>query len=164
MKYLQLYNHLGNLVKEFEVYVDGKDFDWAAQKPEPVWLGTIRLSNEKAAVPVEPTPEVPTPTEVFPKQFTEMEVTYGEKPEPIDEGELAFQKVEAEARLEEIEEQQEAIEVEEEQEKGAKPPFTTQPTTIETQPESEVKHEPEKRSHKSRRAKGTGSSARSKRA
>jgi len=61
MKYLQIYDHNGNLSKEFPVYVDGEDFSWAADKPEAVWLGTIRLVTEPATKPVEPTPEPKLP-------------------------------------------------------------------------------------------------------
>lgn len=65
MKYLQLYDHLGNLVKEFNVYVEGADFEWVAPKPECIWLGTIKLSNEPAKEPVEPTPEPKVEEEVI---------------------------------------------------------------------------------------------------
>ena len=163
MKYLQIYDHLGNLIKEFEVYVDGQDFNWAAPKPEPVWLGTIRLVAEKAAGQVEPTPE------------PELELTY-EREHP--EEALTITVVET------VKPEPES-EAEKEQEVPTPAPFTTQETTtksLEPMTEEEinkevareeafiaeferreVKHEPEKRSDKSRRAKGTRSQSRSKR-
>ena len=156
MKYLQLYDHLGNLVKEFEVYVDGQDFNWAAQKPEPVWLGTIKLVSEKAAVPVEPTPEF----EVIPE---------GEVIEGLTEEEQVYEAAKADQPESEVEEVvhvnviKEIVPVEE----SILPELTPeQAQEIEDlreeaeaekcEQESEVKHEPEKRVHKSRGAKRTG--------
>lgn len=43
MKVLRIYDHLGELKKEFNVYVEGEDFKWQASYPEVVWLGTITL-------------------------------------------------------------------------------------------------------------------------
>jgi len=119
VKYLQLFDHLGNLVKEFEVYVEGNDFEWAAIKPEPVWVGTIRLSAVKAALPVEPTPEPSLPLSVLvePEHFGE--------PEP--EAEL----VEPEPELT----SEEGAELE------AQTPFTT-PSSV-TEPEAKEKPKPE---------------------
>ena len=45
MKVLRLYDHLGELKKEFNVYVEGEDFKWQSSYPEPVWLGTITLED-----------------------------------------------------------------------------------------------------------------------
>lgn len=56
MKYLQLYDHNGNLVMEHNVYVEGGDFSWTAEKPTAVWLGTILLSDKKLEA-LEPVPE-----------------------------------------------------------------------------------------------------------
>jgi len=157
MKYLQLFDHLGNLVKEFEVFVDGQDFTWAAPKPEPVWLGTIRLSSEKAVGEVEPTPEVVAVERegpVMPEHPTvePHDIEVDKKLEIYREA----QDVEAEIeKAVEPEPEPESVESEAEQELEA--PFTTPQITTGEQPESEVKHEPEKRSHKGRRSKGTGS-------
>jgi len=45
MKVLRIYDHLGELKKEFNIYVEGEDFKWQASAPEPVWLGTITLGD-----------------------------------------------------------------------------------------------------------------------
>ena len=45
MKVLRIYDHLGELKKEFPVYVEGEDFKWQSSYPEPVWLGTITLEE-----------------------------------------------------------------------------------------------------------------------
>lgn len=45
MKVLRIYDHLGELKKEFNVYVEGEDFKWQSSYPEPVWLGTITLEE-----------------------------------------------------------------------------------------------------------------------
>jgi len=66
MKYLQLYDHNGNLIREFPVYVDGQDFTWAAPSPTAIWLGTIRLADSQAISPVEPTPELKPETTPLP--------------------------------------------------------------------------------------------------
>jgi len=157
MKYLQLYDHLGNLVKEFEVFVDGQDFTWAAPKPEPVWLGTIRLSASKAVKPVEPTPEVAIAEReepVMPEHPT-VEPHDIEVDRKIETYQEALDvKAEIEKAIE-LESEPEVVEGKEGQEPEV--PFTTPSTTTEKQPEGEVKHEPEKRSHKSRRNKRSGS-------
>jgi len=74
MKVLRLYDHLGELKREFNVYVEGEDFKWEASYPEPIWLGTISLEEAGKESLAEPTPEVitehiPTPEELFPKAF-----------------------------------------------------------------------------------------------
>lgn len=57
MKVLRIYDHLGELKKEFNIYVVGNDFKWEASVPEVIWLGTISL-EELGEVPVaERTPE-----------------------------------------------------------------------------------------------------------
>lgn len=83
MKYLQLYDHLGNLIKEFNVYVEGADFEWVSPKPECIWLGTIWLSSVSGIKLVEPTPE-PLPlmsTLVEPESFGEPEPQPEPKPD-----------------------------------------------------------------------------------
>jgi len=180
MKYLQIYDHLGNLVKEFEVFVDGQDFTWAAPKPEPVWLGTIRLSASKAAEPIEPTPEVVAVEReepVMPEHPTiePHDIEVDRKLEAYQEAQDI--KAETEKAIE-PELEPESAEGEAEQEPEA--PFTTPSTTTEPEPESQltkkwevkdikrgeviigkrekVKHEPEKRSHKGRRSSRSSSS------
>jgi len=72
MKVLRIYDHLGELKKEFNVYVEGEDFKWQASYPEPVWLGTILLEDagkepekpsEVVSELLQPEPE-PSPEEV----------------------------------------------------------------------------------------------------
>jgi len=54
MKVLRIYDHLGELKKELDIYVEGEDFKWTASYPEPVWLGTITLEDVgKEPEPVE---------------------------------------------------------------------------------------------------------------
>jgi len=72
MKVLRIYDHLGELKKEFNLYVEGEDFKWVASYPEPVWLGTVTLEEagtEPEAEPI-PEPEVvepePTPEPSYP--------------------------------------------------------------------------------------------------
>lgn len=50
MKKLRLYDHLGNLVMEHDVFVEGQDFTWVATMPTAVWFGGIALVDEKLAV------------------------------------------------------------------------------------------------------------------
>ena len=148
MKYLQIYDHNGNLTKEFPVYVDGADFTWAADKPEAVWFGTIRLVSEPSEILVTPTPE----PELESKEAMAINI-YGQEI-PLAEA------IEAERQAAKVEE----AEVE------SQTPFMTQEPTTETQPdvfekieevkeqvekveqlielESEVKDEPTKRVHK----------------
>ena len=207
MKYLQLYDHLGNLVREFEVYVDGQDFNWAAPKPEPVWLGTIRLVAEKAVSQVEPTPEavlieVSTAETTKEVQIITEVPPVEREPEPeaekVPEGyedvmlecpdcgwkgkrsETTFGhddficpkcQVQSLKEVSEVKHEPTAEEILDvaiaETEVGEIPvEFTPEQIAIENEylvPKSEVKHEPEKRSDKSRRAKGTRSQSRSKR-
>ena len=56
MKVLRIYDHLGELKKELNLYVEGEDFGWVAPYPEVIWLGTIVL--------VEPGKEPGKPSEV----------------------------------------------------------------------------------------------------
>ena len=56
MKVLRLYDHLGELKKEFNVYVEGEDFKWESSYPEPIWLGTIALEEVGKEPEAEPTP------------------------------------------------------------------------------------------------------------
>ena len=58
MKVLRIYDHLGELKKEFNVFVEGEDFKWQSGYPEPVWLGTISLEDAGKEPEAEPTPEV----------------------------------------------------------------------------------------------------------
>jgi len=67
MKVLRIYDHLGELKKEFNLYVEGEDFVWQSSYPEVVWLGIITLEEpgkepekptEVASEPLQPEPEV----------------------------------------------------------------------------------------------------------
>jgi len=58
MKVLRIYDHRGELKKEFPIYVEGQDFKWLASVPEPIWLGTIALEEAGKEPEAEPTPEV----------------------------------------------------------------------------------------------------------
>jgi len=67
MKVLRIYDHLGELKKELNLYVEGEDFKWQSSYPEPIWLGTITLEDagtepekpsESASEPLQPEPEV----------------------------------------------------------------------------------------------------------
>uniref|UniRef100_A0A6M3IDN9 Uncharacterized protein n=1 Tax=viral metagenome TaxID=1070528 RepID=A0A6M3IDN9_9ZZZZ len=57
MKVLRIYDHLGELKKEFNIYVEGEDFKWQSSYPEPLWLGTIALGEAGKEPEAEPTPE-----------------------------------------------------------------------------------------------------------
>ena len=57
MKVLRIYDHLGELKKEFNLYVDGYDFKWEASVPEVIWLGTISIEELSKYPEAEPTPE-----------------------------------------------------------------------------------------------------------
>lgn len=83
MKYLQIYDHNGNLTREFPVYVDGEDFNWAADKPECLWLGSIWLVSEPSEILVTSTPE-PEPIREYDKVQAAFE-RGEEKPEPEPE-------------------------------------------------------------------------------
>ena len=56
MKVLRIYDHLGELKKEFNLYVEGEDFKWIASYPEPVWLGTVTLEEAGTEPKAEPLP------------------------------------------------------------------------------------------------------------
>lgn len=73
MKVLRIYDHLGELKKEFPIYVEGQDFKWLASVPEVIWLGTIALEEASKEAKAEPTPEAEV---VEP----ELEVTGEEEP------------------------------------------------------------------------------------
>ena len=93
MKVLRIYDHLGELKKELNLFVEGEDFKWTASYPEPVWLGTITLED----VGKEPEPvELYVPVEEpITKELTEdelelREIKYRmENPEDPDFGEEA---------------------------------------------------------------------------
>ena len=54
MKVLRIYDHLGELKKELNVFLEGDDFKWQSSYPECVWLGTISLEDAgKEPEPVE---------------------------------------------------------------------------------------------------------------
>jgi len=79
MKVLRLYDYLGQLKKELDVYVEGEDFKWTASYPEAVWLGTIAIEEAgKEPEPVELYVPVEEPTE--PEAIEEAEV---EPPAPF---------------------------------------------------------------------------------
>jgi len=48
MKKLILIDHLGDHVMDFDVYVEGKDFQWEANTPTPVWLGQLLLLDPES--------------------------------------------------------------------------------------------------------------------
>ncbi|GAI35179.1 unnamed protein product [marine sediment metagenome] len=116
MKILRIYDHLGELKKEFNVYVEGEDFKWQASYPEVVWLGTITLEEAGKEPEAEPTPElriaptipvvgvelVPVTEEVEPEAIEpEPELTIAEAVR--EQGEREKQAVaEAEAKVEEV--------------------------------------------------------------
>jgi len=64
MKVLRIYDHLGELKKEFNLYVEGEDFKWVASYPEPVWLGTVTLEEPGKEPEAEPIPEPEKITEI----------------------------------------------------------------------------------------------------
>jgi len=88
MKYLQLYDHNGNLVMEHNVYVEGGDFAWTAAKPTAIWLGTILLSDKKFEK-LEPVPEEKV---VEPVSEVEVEVVPEPEPEPEPTVESKFRE------------------------------------------------------------------------
>ena len=45
MKVLRIYDHLGELKKEFNIYVEGADFKWEASYPEVIWFGAVILEE-----------------------------------------------------------------------------------------------------------------------
>jgi len=132
MKVLRIYDHLGELKKEFDVYVDGKDFRWVSSYPEPVWLGTISLEELGKESEIQPTPEVEV-AKPEPEELTEEE----------ELGQAPF--------LRQIEGDIGAVDKEE---ATIKPPFTTALINTEESKEEEVKHEPKKGTRQARRRKG----------
>ena len=84
MKVLRIYDHLGELKKELNLYVEGEDFKWQSSYPEPVWLGTITL-EEPGKEPEKPTESV---SELLQPEF---EVTEGQEADEVAQ-ELAGQK------------------------------------------------------------------------
>jgi len=176
MKFLQIYDHNGELQKEFEVYVDGEDFSWVADKPEAIWLGTIKLAPWPSMHSIEPTPElapyvpplphagerIALPPELEPKEVTEEEVE-----KLIEKTQTAIVEKRKEA---------EKARAAEEAEIESQVPFMTQGPVIEPELEErieelpldelvenedgdmverkEVKHEPKKSSPKRSRKKG----------
>lgn len=110
MKVLRIYDHLGELKKEFNIYAVGNDFKWEASVPEVIWLGTISLEELGEPPVAERTPEViAVVTEIKAPlgEFIDEQLAIAEaeakEPEPVDEVELAMDKADAEAQLEEIE-------------------------------------------------------------
>jgi len=84
MKVLRIYDHLGELKKEFNVYVEGSDFKWEASVPEVIWLGTISL-EELGEVPVaEPTPELGDVEVDIERRDREFREKYPEDPEAVE--------------------------------------------------------------------------------
>ena len=64
MKVLRLYDYLGQLKKELNIFVEGEDFKWTASYPEAIWLGTISLEDAgKEPEPVESYVPVEEPAE-----------------------------------------------------------------------------------------------------
>jgi len=73
MKVLRIYDHLGELKKEFNVYVEGEDFKWESSYPEPIWLGTISLEEAGKEPEAEPTPEAGVEESILPQLSPEQE-------------------------------------------------------------------------------------------
>lgn len=78
MKKLRLYDHLGELVQEFNVFVEGEDFTWESSRPLAIWFGKIVLEGVEveAVAPVMATPivaeekqRIPEIHEYFPEAF-----------------------------------------------------------------------------------------------
>jgi len=123
VKKLRLYDHLGQLVKEFDVYVEGQSFTWRADKPEAIWLGTITLQDvdekveevEEAA----PEPEVEVASEKWKRLVPQEEVTPEPEPEPEEEPRVeGIIGLGALAIVESLTEKKEKEEVESEPEKS----------------------------------------------
>lgn len=53
MKKLRIYDHNGQIWREFDVYLEGEGFTWRSPKPEAVWLGSIVIEDatEEPKVP-----------------------------------------------------------------------------------------------------------------
>jgi len=47
MKYLIIYDHIGEKVMEQQVFVDGNDWEYHALTPECIWLGTILIVDKE---------------------------------------------------------------------------------------------------------------------
>jgi len=154
MKVLRLYDYLGQLKKELDVYVEGEDFKWTASYPEAVWLGTIAI--EEAGKELEPV-ELYVPVE---EPITEEEAATLEQ-EGYEDA-MREQEMVQEDEAQRYRDMKQAaidlgyIEPNEDEEAEVEPPapFTTQLTTTEEAQEEEAKHEPKKvhrkRSRKSR--------------
>lgn len=133
MKILRIYDHLGELKKELNVFVEGADFKWQANYPECVWLGTITLEDA------------------------------GKEPEKPGELVVEIVESDSETTIEELAEQQEVVvekethEVEAATEEEVEPqaPFTTQLITTEELSEKEEGDEPKRLHGKRGRKSGT---------
>lgn len=136
MKVLRIYDHLGELKKEFNVYVEGEDFMWQASYPEPVWFGMITLIEAGKEPEAEPTPKIFIP-----------------EPELVPEEERERLLLEKARQEEEM-----GIRAEEEEEVEPQVPFITPLTTTDKKPKEEVKHEPKKVHRKRGRVKRTSPS------
>jgi len=116
MKVLRIFDHLGELKKEFNLYVEGEDFKWQSSYPEPIWLGTITL-EDAGKEPEEPSESVselsqpePVVTTDMPHAAAEQYFTEPEpEPEVTEEAEKVLGAVEeiyedpdAEAKFEEV--------------------------------------------------------------
>ena len=94
MKVLRIYDHLGELKKELNLYVEGGDFKWQASVPEVIWLGTISL-EDASKVPEKPSESVSEPLQ------PEFEVTEGQEADEVAR-ELAGWKDEDEPEFKEV--------------------------------------------------------------
>lgn len=74
MKKLKLYDHLGNLKKEFDIYVEGQDFRYTFSTPVAVWLGTISLEGIGKAEIVEGELRLEEETQAYVSEQKEVEV------------------------------------------------------------------------------------------
>lgn len=82
MKVLRIYDHLGELKKEFPVYVEGEDFKWHASVPEVLWLGTITLEKPDKEPVAEPTPIPEVVSEAQLELESEIGMELAPEPEP----------------------------------------------------------------------------------
>ena len=154
MKVLRIYDHLGELKKELNIFVEGEDFKYQTVTPECIWLGTIVL--EEAGKEPEPAPKW-MPVE---EPITEEEAATLEQ-EGYEDA-MREQEMVQEDEAQRYRDMKQAaidlgyIEPNEDEEAEVEPPapFTTQLTTTEEAQEEEAKHEPKKvhrkRSRKSR--------------
>lgn len=113
MKVLRLYDHLGELKKEFNVYVEGEDFKHQESYPIPIWLGTIVL-EEAGKEPEKPEEVVPEAVEPEPEKASVEDV--------LDLTAVVEEKLmEAEEKVEEVKSESKKLRRKSNRDKRAKP-------------------------------------------